>query len=323
MADLSVIIPVHTNDYFVECLQSVASQTEKGFSTIVVFDNCTDNSPEILERFRNQINDISVFYTNGGKPSIARNKGIKESAANYVTFLDSDDVLKPGAVATIKADIKALPNRLQYCYGVESDEGIRRIGFEQNVFVFGKAYNRRFLIDNNLLFNENVEFEEDMLFNVALHEKIIRSNLNNWLNINPVDIVMHRENAKSMTHTRPERVYFDSWILARLFCQNCDVEEYTEMANKYFSLNAFHVCKLAVLGTIKAAKFFELVKESKILRYDIPKPKPNYYDKFRMYREIGRQRGATYEQRFENGDLKAERLYKKYFEPIIGLKYFD
>jgi glycosyltransferase involved in cell wall biosynthesis len=91
MAAISVIIPAHNAERTIlETVQSVQNQTFSDFELIVINDGSTDQTLEVL----NSIQDprLKVFsYENGGV-SIARNRGIKHATAQFISFLDADDL---------------------------------------------------------------------------------------------------------------------------------------------------------------------------------------------------------------------------------------
>lgn len=91
MDKVSVIIPIHNSSkYLKECLDSVVKQTYKNLEIIIVNDNCSDNSIDIVKKYKDaRIILINLKETSGA--AIARNKGIEKSTGRYITFLDSDD----------------------------------------------------------------------------------------------------------------------------------------------------------------------------------------------------------------------------------------
>lgn len=94
MAKVSVIIPTYNcAQYVVEAIESVLNQTYKDFEIIVIDDGSTDNTQEVLLPYI-EGNKIKYLYqTHSGRPSVARNRGLKNSSAEYICFLDSDDML--------------------------------------------------------------------------------------------------------------------------------------------------------------------------------------------------------------------------------------
>src|SRR5215468_416102 len=93
-ARVSVIIPAYNRaDLIGETIQSVLNQTFDDFEIIIVDDGSTDSTKEVVSSFDGPIKYL--YQENRGR-SCARNRGFEVSGGDYVCFLDSDDVLKPG-----------------------------------------------------------------------------------------------------------------------------------------------------------------------------------------------------------------------------------
>ena len=100
MADLlfSVVIPAYNRAKIItRPLDSIKEQTYRPIEIIIVDDGSTDNTSEIVEKWKseNEEYELSVNYVrkeNGG-PSSARNEGLRRVHGEYVFFLDSDDSL--------------------------------------------------------------------------------------------------------------------------------------------------------------------------------------------------------------------------------------
>ena len=96
MPEVSVIIPVYNTEQFLEdCLNSVLAQTFTDFEIIAVDDGSTDNSAAIVKRFSAKDNRIVIIHQENKGLSEARNTGIKAARGNWITFVDSDDMLAP------------------------------------------------------------------------------------------------------------------------------------------------------------------------------------------------------------------------------------
>lgn len=93
MAKLSIVIPIHNADAYLErCLNSVVSQTLKDIEIICVDDNSKDKSSEILQSFvkkDDRIRILTLSETSG--QSHARNVGISEAQGEFIGFVDADD----------------------------------------------------------------------------------------------------------------------------------------------------------------------------------------------------------------------------------------
>ena len=92
---ISVIVPVYNvEEYLEECLESIQNQTYTNFEVILVNDGSTDASKEICERFCRQDSRFYLINQENKGLSGARNRGMSESHGEFITFVDSDDVLK-------------------------------------------------------------------------------------------------------------------------------------------------------------------------------------------------------------------------------------
>ena len=90
---VSVIVPVFNGgNYLVEALESVFAQSYSNIEVIVVDDGSTDNSVDIISRYKSSLRFIR--QGNGGSAK-ARNTGILSSSGDYISFLDQDDLLFP------------------------------------------------------------------------------------------------------------------------------------------------------------------------------------------------------------------------------------
>jgi glycosyltransferase involved in cell wall biosynthesis len=81
--------------YLPEAIESALAQTAPGTEVVVVDDGSTDESREVIERYRGRVR--AVLKENGGQAS-AFNAGFAASRGDAVLFLDSDDVLLPEAM---------------------------------------------------------------------------------------------------------------------------------------------------------------------------------------------------------------------------------
>ncbi len=98
MAKVSIIIPTHNQAHYLgECIESVMSQTLKDLEIVVVDDGSTDDTPGVAREFGIYGNFKYVRQENMGV-GVARNRGMDESAGQYLCFLDSDDFYHPDKV---------------------------------------------------------------------------------------------------------------------------------------------------------------------------------------------------------------------------------
>lgn len=103
---LSVLVPVYKVEPYVgECLESVLSQADDGVEIVVVDDASPDGSMDVVRRLQQahpgRIRCLAHAANSG--LSAARNTALEAARGGHVWFLDSDDVLMPGAIAQLRA----------------------------------------------------------------------------------------------------------------------------------------------------------------------------------------------------------------------------
>jgi glycosyltransferase involved in cell wall biosynthesis len=90
----SVVIPAYNRAQFIgKSIESVLNQRFTDFEVIIVNDGSSDNTGDVVKGFRDPC--IRYFEIANHERGAARNFGVKQSAGRFVTFLDSDDFLKP------------------------------------------------------------------------------------------------------------------------------------------------------------------------------------------------------------------------------------
>ena len=96
---ISVIIPVYNVEkYLPACLDSVIRQSYTSLELILVDDGSSDRSLEICRSYAERDDRIRVIRRDNGGASAARNTGLDHASGEYVSFVDSDDILFPDAL---------------------------------------------------------------------------------------------------------------------------------------------------------------------------------------------------------------------------------
>lgn len=80
-------------NYIKETVESILQQTFIDYELIIVDDGSIDNSLEICTEFSKKDSRIIVVKQENRGASAARNNGIKHAKGDFITFMDSDDVL--------------------------------------------------------------------------------------------------------------------------------------------------------------------------------------------------------------------------------------
>jgi glycosyltransferase involved in cell wall biosynthesis len=101
----SIIIPTYNRqDYIALAIYSVLQQEFKLFEIIVVDDGSIDNTERVVKNIQDP--RITYYKKINGERAAARNFGIKKASGEFITFLDSDDLLKPNHFLIAKSFIE-------------------------------------------------------------------------------------------------------------------------------------------------------------------------------------------------------------------------
>ena len=112
---ISVVICTYNRGKFIgDALKSLADQRleASNFEIIIVNNNCTDNTEEICTNFIKSNPNLDIQYvieTNQGL-SFARNRGIKESKHEIITYIDDDAYANADFLWNIQLFFKSQPN---------------------------------------------------------------------------------------------------------------------------------------------------------------------------------------------------------------------
>lgn len=99
---ISVIIPVYNTSSFInKCVESVLNQTHKNIEILLINDGSTDNSDFVCKALQKKDSRIRYYYKTNGGLSSARNYGLDRITGDYVSFIDSDDLIDKNFIYSI------------------------------------------------------------------------------------------------------------------------------------------------------------------------------------------------------------------------------
>ncbi|ALH95211.1 glycosyltransferase family 2 protein [Acinetobacter equi] len=177
MINLSIIIPIYNaENYLMDCLNSIKNQINQNIEVILINDGSTDKSLEILDIFfktltPEEINNFTLINKKNSGVSHTRNKGIKISKGDYITFIDSDDFISPEYIKKIFHAIYKNPDLIQinaYCIFENSPS--------KNYILNTHNLNGLHTLNNELkglIFNENSWFSWIRIFKRELFNNIL------------------------------------------------------------------------------------------------------------------------------------------------------
>ncbi len=188
MPFFSVIIPLYNKENYVEnALKSILKQSFTDYEIIIVNDCSTDNSVSIIESYLHE-NVRLIHHEKNKGLSAARNTGVKNAKADYVTYLDADDLWKPTFLTTIHRLILNFPEAKIYGTNYEevyrtqllkpingseelddNFEGILnffKINLKQGIYNHGSVCFHKDVFEKVGYYNEQITFSEDIDFNI-------------------------------------------------------------------------------------------------------------------------------------------------------------
>jgi len=113
---ISIIIPIFNAElYLRECLDSIINQTYKNLEIILVNDDSTDNSEQIILEYLNLDQRIQYFKNNCNKGTFeARRFAIKNATGEYILFIDADDWISLDTCQILEKHMKKDIDIIQY-----------------------------------------------------------------------------------------------------------------------------------------------------------------------------------------------------------------
>lgn len=116
MPEISVIVPVYrVEPYLRQCVDSILSQTFTDFELILVDDGSPDNCGAICDEYALKDSRVRVIHKQNGGLSDARNAGIDMAKGEFLTFIDSDDLVAPEYLNRLYHSIKSSAAEIAIC----------------------------------------------------------------------------------------------------------------------------------------------------------------------------------------------------------------
>ena len=205
---VSIIVPVYNAQNSLErCLMSIIRQRYPQWELILVDDGSQDDSLAICKRYSDKDSRIRVFHTENCGVSSARNTGMENAHGEYISFVDSDDMIHTDFLSEclsnkedlIVTNYKKPWNKsdhfspwhssselgyahLAYRNGSKIDslhykEDHPELIFQQRGVrtVWGKVFVRKIIEEHHIRFDTNIRYGEDTIFvlQYCLHIKTI------------------------------------------------------------------------------------------------------------------------------------------------------
>jgi glycosyltransferase involved in cell wall biosynthesis len=93
---ISVIVPTYNYGRFIgETLECLRAQTYTNWECVIVDDGSTDDTAAQVARFMERDARFKFVRQENARQAAAKNNGLRNSAGQYIQFLDADDLIEP------------------------------------------------------------------------------------------------------------------------------------------------------------------------------------------------------------------------------------
>lgn len=186
--EISVIVPVYkVEKYLQQCIDSILVQTFTDFELLLIDDGSPDRCGEICEEYAQKDERIRVFHQENAGLSCARNTGLMNSSGKYVTYIDSDDYVKPSYLENLygalpeddflkgviiggldkmfpSGEIRMVHVPAQNIFPDKRNKIVTDLIDKQVSYAASKLYDNRLIKKYNISFVPGVSGLEDLLF---------------------------------------------------------------------------------------------------------------------------------------------------------------
>jgi glycosyltransferase involved in cell wall biosynthesis len=275
---VSIIIPTNNRSHLLgETLESILTQTYQNWECLVIDDNSTDYTQELMGFYVESDSRISYFKRPKNRKKGAnacRNYGLELSNGDYINWFDDDDLMHP---EKLELQLKALENsdsNFTVCQAqvlddkISSSLGLRnpRIISDTPFYDYlsmrigwmtpSALWKKDFLIRNNFKFDEELQAAQEWEFHCRI--------LNKFPEYTQIDdpLVLLRKHAHSITYNQNEKQRFWYYFHARLKIyrnSNLDLDPKSIQFLKDYLLNSYKKMIVAKnANVINAYKLFIL-----------------------------------------------------------------
>ena len=181
---IDVIVPAFNAENTIErCLNSLLNQKYENLRVIIIDDGSNDNTNSIVSEICKKSNGKVLLVTqqNAGV-SVARNKGLEISNADFIGFVDADDYISENMylemikVVDDETDLvmcgrydvlgnermkKILPNKIHNDTNISNN---KKLLSTISLFVWDKIFRKSVIVNHKINFPLGLKYAEDAVF---------------------------------------------------------------------------------------------------------------------------------------------------------------
>lgn len=174
---ISIVIPVYNTKEFLErCVRSIIQQDFKEYEVILVDDGSTDGSGQFCDVLAEKHELIRVIHKENEGVNYARRTGVREAYGEWISFVDSDDLLEPNALQNLFSVSKDTDIVIGFFtkppkpFAMTLEEAKHAVITGRGITPspFAKLIKKELLTDSIFDFPPKLCFGEDMIMNIKL-----------------------------------------------------------------------------------------------------------------------------------------------------------
>jgi glycosyltransferase involved in cell wall biosynthesis len=188
---ISIIIPTYNRANLIEeTLNSIIAQTYKNWECIIVDDDSSDNTEEVVAVFVNKDSRFS-FHKKPKRslkgPGFSRNYGFSLSRGEFIYWFDSDDILLNDSLekrmSRFQDNVDVVIGKSEFFDSISKEILFRNTIVTNDLiydyfigkvtfYVSGPLWRKTFLLKYQLFFDEKISYLDDWDFNLrAIYKK--------------------------------------------------------------------------------------------------------------------------------------------------------
>lgn len=187
---ISIILPTYNraSSFLKEAIDSVINQSYNNWELIVVDNNSSDNTFDLVKSYKSDKIFIHQI-NNNGVIAKSRNLGINKSTGDYIAFLDSDDYWYKNKLQKC-VDIIKLSNCPIICHGEKwlyADKSINKTYGPKKMF----EYRNMLSLGSSSVSTSAIIIKKDLIKKAGLfrenHKIISAEDYDMWLNVSKIE----------------------------------------------------------------------------------------------------------------------------------------
>ncbi len=124
---ISIIVPVYNMEKYLDaCVESLVRQEHENIEILLVDDGGSDHSPAMCDAWAERDARIRVFHKKNGGQGSARNLALDHISGDYISFIDSDDLVTADMYINLLETAQAYHADLVVCGTRSFDDGEKR-----------------------------------------------------------------------------------------------------------------------------------------------------------------------------------------------------